>query len=316
MVYRIIIDTGKANTKGILQLGTEIIECIMPTRIEKANNRSAMGYETITYNDENYFVGYGEHNLTILDNQTKMLDEHRLCVYTMICKLFEKCGMTAQGDKIELTINVPIIEYLNNYKRAEYLLFFGNDKDVIIEHNDNIHHFVIDAVYGEYEASGVVCRHAERFVNKKTLVFQCGGKNLTYCLFIDMVPQREFCGSLVYGGNRIVAQARAKIQEVTGYDFNDTIIERIITGLDNDTLNDEEKAHIDIIVKEQLEQILKIIKSKGIDLNHTDVVFSGGTSLLYLPYLSELLDPNRYYISHDPLFDSVKGWLVKAQQRG
>lgn len=309
------VDTGKANTKGAIEFGDKMYTHLFPTRIYDADKKTAMSGDTVVkYEGKTYFVGTGDHNLTIIEHQSKLLPEHRVAAYTMVAKLFEEAGKVAKGEEIYLGVNVPIVEYLEPQGKDKYEKFFGDKEEISIQINGNKHFFIIKKVIPMFESSGVLALYARKFYDKTVLVLDNGGKNSTYCLFTELKPQRDTVGSLIYGGNKLISWVRSKIQEITGIDFNDTRIQKIIEGSDYETLDVDEKIVVDGIVKDQLGSVVKVLKGKGVDLTRTPVLMTGGTSLLYEPYVNEFFPRKNVIISNDCIFDQVKGFLEKLKQ--
>lgn len=311
----VVIDTGKANTKGMMCYNDKIYRDIIQTKIEEVAGKTTSESDVVVeYNGGKYLVGYGELNANITENQTKLIEEHRICAYTMIARLFELAGVVADKEKIKLTVNIPIIEFIKHEDKTKYHEFFSSDPKVTVVLNGNVHNFEIESVDGMFESSGYIFRYFHKYVDKDVLVVDVGGKNTTYCMFSNLKAQKDICGSLVYGGNVLLSRIRIKIQEMTGYDFNDTKVENIILGKDTTTLTEKEKEQVDEIINKQIKATLKVLTGSGMALNRTDIVFTGGTSKLYEPYLSDLLDEKRYTVSDMPLYDNVTGWMERARQ--
>lgn len=314
-IIKVIIDTGKANTKGIMEYNGKEYKSIMPTKIEPVAGNTILDSDTVVeYDGERYLVGYGELNRNVVKNQTKLLLEHKVCAFTMIAKLFKMAGIVADKHKIDLTVNIPIIEFIRHEEKTKYHEFFNSEPKVSIVYNGDLHNFEIASVNGLFESSGYIYRYYHKFIDKNVLVMDIGGKNTTYCLFSNLKPQKAYCGSLVYGGNIIINRIRIKLQEVAGLDFNDTRIEDIILGRDTTTLKEHEKEQVDLIIKKQISDTIKVLEGNGMDLDRTDIVFTGGTSKLYEPYLNEFFRDEIYTVSDMPLYDNVIGWLDYAKQ--
>lgn len=249
-------------------------------KIGDTDEATGNSYKLI-YEGEKFLVG--DNGVKKSNNTSKTEKLHKLCAYVAISNMLKE-NNEEQENEIYMFLACPITTLKNDKLKEEYKSFIANDyKPIEICVNNKNYKFTIKKIVIKAEGSGVIITEPKHFENKKTLVVDIGGLNLTVStynnfsckiddrfisekgtnkLLIDIINQI----SIYRNGNTINEDSALKILEDGGMKSKGEIDENSIVYLDN--------------AKEIfLNDILDTIKSWGIDIDLYDrIVFVGGTS--------------------------------------
>ena len=315
MKLKVSADTGKKFSKGAILVHGLIETHRFSTIVlpDTAKSKENNGFEVV-FEGKTYLIGDETRQITknnlILSKKT---EEHRLCVYTMIAELIRQHTKETTDIDIELCLTMPLTEFLKKETRLEYMNFFK--KDVKITVDGRKYSFNIVKIHPSFEGAGVLLRDPNKYRNKTVVVIDVGGLNMNYCVFNNLKPSANLSGTLKHGGHVLISAIQGKLYNDFDAIFTAFEIIQIAKGEKSvpqaikDVVANETKHHISAIYNE--------LDLKKINLNYNDVVFTGGTSELFSPYLDEFFIHNNATVSDDPGFDNVIGSLeILRSQNG
>lgn len=310
----VCVDSGKKNTKGLIEVNADQYRDVFYTSILDATNRTKINNSVfeVEYDGKVYHVGGGEQS-EFSFSHTKLLEEHKLCIYTMVANLFEKARLIANGENIALSINVPLAEYLDKDRRKEYVDFFIKDKKVEITLNGVTHKFNISRVVPNYESGGSLLRYSHKYENETVLVMDNGGRDTTICLYNSLRPDRNYAGSFELGFNTLFNKVKQLVETRLNLKLSNQHITDIIERKDTKTLNFEEMELVNNIIKRQFNEALLNIRGAGIDVNRIPLLITGGTTDIYAPFIPEAMPNGNYNLSSTGLYDNVDGFMLQLK---
>lgn len=348
-LIHISVDSGKGGTKYCyLNQKSELATDVIITKIESASpNEEIKGScdDVILDlgNDETkrYFVGDREGNVVIDSDSTKLMEKHEICIYTAIARVLTQHldleltqeVETEKGKKMELithkislTVNVPLHEFRDTLTKQKYVKKYEN-KEITLTINKNKVKFHIVNASVFYESQGAIIRN-NQLINQNdemhnVLVVDCGSRNDTHVLFNNKIVPVKGKNTVGRAGiHSELAKFASELSVRTGDDFTVGLIESVLVGkttLKNIT-RDELIEQFAPYALDVAKDILRTTKTLQVSKNNTDILFTGGASVVLRKQLQEVYEldggddkKNGYsvYFSADPRFDNCKGALIK-----
>lgn len=197
--YVLVLDLGKGLAKG---LGCEISDSIPnPESLKKVM------FETKSYNlNKGYTELQGNSHKVDFNGSSVILGEqgiersfetskttplHQMCAYTVISQYLEP---DTKDNEIYLVLACPITVLKSDKAKQEYKDLIKGDGPISITVDDKNYEFEIKDILIKAESSGVLYLIPEEFKNKKVLVTDFGGLNMTNTIFTNGVcvnPEKD-----------------------------------------------------------------------------------------------------------------------------
>lgn len=302
--YIISLDPGKDSVKSMgIEHGTKIetLEEVKKVCFKTKTYDLKKGYidvqgnsHKVEFNDQELIVGEQGNDRSFNTSKTEPL--HQISAYTAITQFLEP---ETKDNKIDITLACPITVLRSEKAKQEYKNLIKGDGPINITVNDKKYEFEINNILLKAEGSGILYLAPELFRNKKVIIIDFGGLNMSVTLLTNgtcVNPEKdrfaEEFGSIelinkiandltAYKKGNIVSFADAEIALECGY------------------LKDygrPDKNSIQII-KETKEKFFKEactkIASRGINISYLDtIIFVGGTTMHFHDLISDL--PNGY----------------------
>lgn len=327
MKIYIAVDTGKSNTKfswfnenkpGKKNIKADSFRSVVS---ETAIDGMSTTNNLVIYRGIAYDVG-GVDERALEGNNSKLTDEHKLCIYTAIAKILNRLNTgdeVHEVHQIDLSINVPLLDFRS--LKDEYTKAYQG-KDVDLELDNKKISFTINTIRLSYEGSGVVIRNIDDEASQIHII-DIGGKNDTHISFEKFkLENQEGIPTDVEGFKPIKGQNGMTNNGVL------TLLQQIASDLSDSydvTINDIEKiiegrlpkpAKFDEIFKQRAKQHVVSIKNQvqkyRLNPSFTTIIFSGGGSLLLKEQLKAAFSEYSIRISPDAQFDNAKGMLEKV----
>lgn len=299
MIQSVAIDNGFHTTKIHQQ---SPIPKSYSFRSKMAHTTSSLTYpntHSITYKNENYLIGdYAEEIDINLNKNNSTL--HYLATLTGLALL-----SPTQNTQYNLVANIPINLYnqsnkeaFENHLRSTTPITYALNKKPISISIPNVVVFPqsLSALYVNHIKSNLIG------------ILDLGGMTSQGCI----CENKNLIHSTIFTENQGILILLNKIKKTLNSTYNINIQDYELESiLKNGLLQDKEKSLslISSICLSHIEQIIKIMKLSGWNLENTEILCVGGGSLLLEPYLSKLLP--KYRLSNNPVFDNVLGlWEV------
>ena len=311
------IDTGKRWSKsGMYDENEEVIRLQTSTSAQKDEGQMGTGYK-IKYMKKDYVVGDDDnvHMSENSRNESKLTPEHKISTLTGLALLLDKAGYEHQGESICLGINVPITEFKDKTTRPKYEAYYEGTHEIKVGAYD--YSFEIKAVYPLFEGYGTLCRHYEMCLGEEVLIINFGSLNTTFVYFENMVPKTKWTDSFDNGCNALISRIQSKVNSKNrNFNLSEKQIHKIVDGDKKliERIDKRDKTIIPFIFKlieEELDVILTRIRDFQVPLETSYIICTGGGALLYKNALEKVFKAKEYdyYISEDPLYDDVEGFL-------
>jgi len=256
---------------------------------------------SITYKNNNYLIGDHAEEIDINLNKNNSL----LHYLTTLTGLGLLSSTLTQHIQYNLVANIPINLYnqsnkeaFENYLRSTTPITYSlNNKPISI----SIPNVVVFP-------QALSCIYVNHIKSNLIGILDCGGITIQGCI----CENKNLIHSTVFTENQGILILLNKIKKALNAQYNININDYELESiLKNGLLQDKEKSLqiISSICTSHIEQIIKIMKLSGWNLENTEILCVGGGSLLLEQYLLKLLP--KYRISNNPAMDNVLGlWEV------
>ena len=272
-------------------------------RSKMAHTTSPLTYpntHSITYKNNNYLVGDHAEEIDINLNKNNSL-LHYLTTLTGLGLL-----SPSQHTQYNLVANIPINLYnqqnkeaFENHLRSTTPINYSlNNKPISIS--------IPNVIVFPQSLSAIYCNHIKSNIIG---ILDCGGITIQGCI----CENKNLIHSTVFTENQgiliLLNKIKKNLNAIYNINIQDYELENI---LKNGLLQDKEKSLqiISSICTSHIDQIIKIMKLSGWNLENTEILCVGGGSLLLEQYLSKLLP--KYHMSNNPVFDEVFGLMEVA----
>ena len=284
----VAIDSGKHSTKAVSRSNQEWIKMKIRTKGQEVENLGveiARNSYAIEFHGKHYLLGEMVSEQKGNQELTKHSLLHMLAIYIMIARFLDQLIPERFGiPTVNLAINVPLNIYKNAQLKNEYGQFIWNDhKPISIKINGKQYYFTIDQLLLLPEATGSIYTNMNEYRNKRVLVIDIGGLNVNYAIFDQLVPQIDSLFSNNHGTNLLRSRIREALSSRFGTAISVDDAEQILMDgilvIDGQPMEDS-KTIIQHAIRDHLVELMNDAKSHGISLNNTQLLFTGGGSLL------------------------------------
>lgn len=327
-LIHISVDSGKGGSKyAFLNQNSEISTDVIVTNVKEipvddefqgSADKVIFHYED---GDKAFAVGSDEDDLFSDNENTKLLEKHEVCIYTCIAKvLTQHLSLNLDNEiNVSLTVNVPLAEFKLPQVKQQYLDTYRN-KTISLTINNRKVTFKIAKISVFYESQGAIIRNSQ-LINKEDelsyiLVVDCGSRNDTHVLFNNKIAPVK--GKNAMGRSGINNALRRLVEDLETEFEDDFTIPQVESALLG-------KSRFKCITREELlkkfephaVKLAEKIRAKSnaceVNKNITDVVFTGGASMVLRNQLEKAYQADGYtvYFSADARFDNARGALIK-----
>lgn len=316
--FFIAVDSGKSYTKAVMRNENHVIERVkFRTKVMEANlfenDLVLKNTSVIEYNSKKYLVGDSISEDYVDYNLTKQTNEHLISIYLAIANILDRSPNYSAMAKVFLAINIPINIYKNEQKKREYEAFIQNNKKVIgIEVDGRPFSFVIENVIALPEALGPVFYEVNNYRQKRALIIDIGSLNTSFLECNRLIPSFDKMLVSNLGINILRSAISEHLSSVYAISFTNDDAEQILR--DRRVLIDgvEQKEAYEIIInafEQHVKQIINYAKSRKISFANTEIVFTGGGSILLREQLSKHFPHATFIPSEDAQFANTLSFL-------
>lgn len=252
----------------------------------------------VEYDGQEVIVGEQGTNRSLATSKTDSI--HQIAAYTAITQLLEP---ETKDNHISIVLACPISVLRSDDAKAEYKELIKGDGPISIKVNDKDYTFTIDNIMLKAEGSGILYLVPEQFKDKKVIVIDFGGLNMTVTLYTNGVVANPDTDRFIeeYGAIKLVNTVK---DELSAYKKGNLVEFEIAEKALNEGYlldygkPDAKSAEAINKAKERFfNEALKKIAMHGMDLSTLDsAIFVGGTSI----HLEKCIDslPNGYIASN------------------
>lgn len=307
---KIAIDAGKYMTKVVMATSgnpADDVTWSFRTRIEEKTGFASDNATTVKYNGKEYIVGGkssksadGEHS------SSKNTLTHKICILTAIAH------MVNNGDEIDAVIGCPLDIYGNKTNRSEFLnnmLPIG--KTITVNLNGKEISFTVSNARVLPESSGIIYLNGKKYREEIVVVFDGGGLNYNIGMYdqLQIIPDQLFTGELgSYSLNSALADWLVNEKGMDRAKLADNVLEKAIKDGKLNRVEGSEQAIKDIKLK-TCRALKDACDAQKIDITLTELVFTGGTSLLLKPEIKEVFGVDDSVFYEDAVFANARGFL-------
>ncbi|MFB1082486.1 hypothetical protein [Jeotgalibacillus sp. JSM ZJ347] len=310
----IAIDSGKYNTKGILQYRQQEFMVIFRTKLQKAND---LGMELgensfkIEFEGQQYLLGdavsenYSNHDLS------KESIHHKLAIYTAIVLLMNKAKLPLHTSQIHVAVNAPINIYKNQSLKESYKRYLEHHNNrITMRINEQLFNFFLKDITVCFEGMGLVYNQQQLFREQSTAIIDLGGLNSTFCTFQGLQPDFNSMAVSNIGSSALKGNIERSLVEKYGFSLSANDLERIIIKGFLTHFGHKVNDSADLIKQIKLDHLSSIInyaKQHGYTFNQDQICFVGGGSLLLGTEIRSTFPHAK--IEPNPFFSNVKSFL-------
>lgn len=307
---KIAIDAGKYMTKVVMATSgnpADDVTWSFRTRIEEKTGFASDNATTVKYNGKEYIVGGkssksadGEHS------SSKNTLTHKICILTAIAH------MVNNGDEIDAVIGCPLDIYGNKTNRSEFLnnmLPIG--KTITVNLNGKEISFTVSNARVLPESSGIIYLNGKKYREEIVVVFDGGGLNYNIGMYdqLQIIPDQLFTGELgSYSLNSALADWLVNEKGMDRAKLADNVLEKAIKDGKLNRVEGSEQAIKEIKLK-TCRALKDACDAQKIDITLTELVFTGGTSLLLKPEIKEVFGVDDSVFYEDAVFANARGFL-------
>ena len=308
MIINVGTDSGKSFTKAMMQLPNgEFVKTIFPTSFEETDTKAAPdGCFEVVYNDVRYIVGEANRKCSReKEGRTKEKLIHKVCTLTAICDVIKKAKL--QGAKISdvktvnITVNMPLSEYLDKNLRQSAISFYNSGKNTSIIVDNVTYSFVIN-VLPYYEGLGAVLKEADTYKNQRVISIDFGSLNTGYVTLdgLKIVSTNDNdAGTIDFGCSRLLTSVNKlfKDNQVKGITTEAQVLE-VLAGNNSFVKNvivelGREK------VLDYVGQIYDALFDLEVGVDSTKILASGGATKLYEEHFNKVFKMKNVVVSKE-----------------
>lgn len=313
---KIAIDAGKYMTKVVMATSgnpADDVTWSFRTRIEEKTGFAADNATTVKYNGKEYIVGGkssksadGEHS------SSKNTLTHKICILTAIAHMVSKVSNGSEIIEIDACIGCPLDIYGNKASRSEFLnnmLPIG--ETITINLNGKEISFTVGNARVLPESSGIIYLNGKKYRDAIVVVCDGGGLNYNTAMFQDLqiVPDQLFTSELgSYSLNSALADWLVNEKGMDRAKLADNVLEKAIKDGKLNRVEGSEQAIKEIKLK-TCRALKDACDAQKIDITLTELVFTGGTSLLLKPEIKEVFGVDDSVFYEDAVFANARGFL-------
>lgn len=310
----ISVDSGKHSTKlTYLDKQRNMRKEYFPSTFKEVMKKDdlSIGFY-VEYKGKKYHIGDKVDHTTYSTN-SKLCEDTELFVFSAISKALINVKYPDNTEiDVYLALNIPLNEYRISSERKQYIDFYTN-KTEKIKCEDKNFTINIKGFDPYFESQGVILRYFNKYSTyQRVYVIDIGGKNDTHSFFeygrINGVHTNMFNNGILSMLGKL-QMAMNRESNSTNYTIND--IEYMITNKKY-IGNFFELYRIHAI--ELLKEILLSTTKTGVNLQLTEVVFTGGGALMLEPFIDEVFTEIEYELKSDCFEDNSVGGLQFAMR--
>ena len=307
MILEIGIDTGKNNTKAIMEVeGGEFISTIFPTSIRPSEKGD--GDFITVYRNTRYIVGEESDKLSIEQSKSnKRTMTHKVCVLTAIANIIRQAEIDEnEVEQVKITLNVPFNDFRNVEEREEMINFYEGFTDFIA--NEVEYKFEL-AVTPYVEGAPVAMKNRSKLGEDEVVIIDLGSHNtmvLTYGENKKPIPNK--CRQRNKGMRKLLTEVNDEIRTKFDEEFDYKNLRKILMK-EKKNVGEHLIQTAEGPVKEWLRTLKIWLKDCEINLDTSDVIIAGGGARMLKPYIY-LEYGKDVIIDTDDIFANAKGSLL------
>lgn len=323
--YILTIDPGKDSTKSLGIKKGEAFENIKPKKFLSRLYDLKNGYievedqdsHRVIFDKEEFIIG--KQGGTRIDTESsKEKPLHRLCTYTAISTYMKP---KSKNNKIHLVMACPINTLKDDAAKESYRNFIKGTGPINLNIDGNDNEFEIVDLMFKSEASGVRYLRPDLFSDKKVLVVDFGGLNMSVILYnngICVDPQNDRFAENFLGSLQLIKYVADSLTEYNhkGNRVKNTTAEEALNRGCALNYGVEDEKSIPYIKKARqrfFDEACDEIAHNNISLQDLDsVVFVGGTSQYLKDEIAAL--PNGKLVENSQ-FTTVEGLFKIALKK-
>ena len=290
----VAIDSGKHAQK--MCWGLEPDERLMfDNKVEEIKEKSPVYHTVVEFNGKLYSVaGTGDKNW----DASKDDELHQVAIYYGLTRLELNADCL-----INLVIGTPALKFKNPVAKQSYRDRVYNGGNAEITVNGRKFNLLINDVLVLPESSGIIYQ-AENYVEYSQEligVIDIGGLNAQGIVYdrTNIISETIFTENL--GGNILEVSAKNALNE-HDYNFQVYQMHHILRKLERES--DKVKEIVSTVKEKHLKKIFEMMKANNWNINHMEIVFTSGGSLL----LKDLIEEKGFKVSDKSVWDNVCGF--------
>lgn len=308
MIINVGTDSGKSFSKAMMQLPSgEFVKTIFPTSFEETDTKAAPDncFEVV-YNDTRYIVGEANRKCTVeKDGRSKEKFIHKLCTLTAVCDVIKKAKLKgakiADVKAVNITINMPLSEYLDKEARQSAVAYYNPGKTTTIIVDGITYSFVVN-VLAYYEGLGAVLKDAETYQNQRVISIDFGSLNTGYVTLDGLkIVSTNDCdaGTIDFGCSRLLTSVNKLFKDnaVKGVKTERQILE-VLAG-NNPYIKHEIVELGRQRVAEYVQEIYDELYDLEVGVDSTKILASGGATNLYEDHFNKVFKMKNVVVSKE-----------------
>lgn len=319
MIINVGTDSGKSFTKAVCKLASgQFITTMFPTSFEKTDVKTVTeGCFEVVFDGVRYIVGETNRRCSEeKDGRSKEQFIHKICTLTAVCDVIRKAkAVGAKTDEIKIvniTVNMPLSEYLNKDARSNVGKYYNSGEVTNITVDGEKFSFVLN-VLPYYEGLGAVLTNSDEYKTKRVISLDFGSLNTGYVTLdkLRLVSTNHFdAGTIDFGCSSLLTKIKTVLKNhgVRGIRTDDQVLE-LIRG-ENEKISNEAIELAKSVVKDHVQEIYQTLVDLEVGVDSTDVLASGGAAYLYSEYFDDVFKAETViFDGEDSEFLNAKGSL-------
>lgn len=301
MIYRryykrktVAIDSGKDAQK--MCWGLEPDERLkFDNKVEEIKEKSPVYHTVVEFNGKLYSVaGTGDKNW----DASKDDELHQVAIYYGLTRLELNSDCL-----INLVIGTPALKFKNPVAKQSYRDRVYNGGSAEITVNGREFNLLINDVLVLPESSGIIyqTKNYQEYSQELIGIIDIGGLNAQGIVYdrTNIINETIFTENL--GGNILEVSVKNALNE-HDYNFQIYQMHHILRKLERE--NEKVQEIVNSIKEKHLKKIFEMMKANNWNINHMEIVFTGGGSLL----LRDLIEDKGFSVSETSVWDNVCGF--------
>ena len=182
--------------------------------------------------------------------------------------------------------------------------FLKESQEVVFYYNDIHYRIVVDDVMIFPQGYAAVFHLLMKIKKNIIYIIDIGGHTTDIYLLDSGEIDPTFTQSMTMGTNILFKNIRNRIKEITGIKLHDSQIFNALIG--SDDLPIEIRKKIDAIAEKYATTVIEELQEGEMQLKYSQLIFSGGGSLLLKKYFTDLVPKDTIFI--DDLCANAKGY--------